>query len=64
LIESHKAAILAALAVTDDLFQARRAEREIEQRLNALTVEVSRLLPPRKRPPSGTGSFASSVDDG
>ncbi len=29
LIESHKAAILAALAITDDLFQVRTAEREM-----------------------------------
>ena len=50
LIESHKAAILAALAVTDDLFQARMAEREMGKRLHALTEQVSRLLPPRKRP--------------
>ncbi len=63
LIESHKAAILAALAVTDDLFQARSAEREMEQRLHALTTEVSRLLPPPKRPSQPPGSFASSADD-
>jgi cell division protein ZapA len=50
LIESHKAAILAALAVTDDLFQARMAEREMGKRLHALTEQVSRLLPPGKRP--------------
>ncbi len=64
LIESHKAAILAALAITDDLFQSRVAEREMEQRLNALTIEISRLLPPRKRPSRAPGTFASSADDG
>jgi cell division protein ZapA len=64
LIESHKAAILAALAITDDLFQSRVAEREMEQRLSALTNEISRLLPPRKRPPRAPGTFASSADDG
>ena len=64
LIESHKAAILAALAITDDLFQSRVAEREMEQRLSALTTEISRLLPPRKRPARAPGTFASSADDG
>ena len=64
LIESHKAAILAALAITDDLFQSRVAEREMEQRLSALTSEISRLLPPRKRPYRAPGTFASSADDG
>ncbi len=63
LIESHKAAILAALAITDDLFQTRLAEREMEQRLSALSTEVSRVLPPRKRPPRAPSSFASSADD-
>ncbi len=63
LIESHKAAILAALAITDDLFQVRSAEREMEQRLSALSTEVSRLLPPGKRPSKEPGSFASSADD-
>ena len=63
LIESHKAAILAALAITDDLFEARVAERDMEQRLRGLTAEVSRLLPPRKRPSRAPGSFASSADD-
>lgn len=63
LIESHKAAILAALAIADDLFQARLAEREMEKRLNALTEQVSRLLPPRKRPSKAPGSFASSAGD-
>ncbi|MCH6546888.1 MAG: cell division protein ZapA [Gemmatimonadetes bacterium] len=64
LIESHKAAILAALAITDDLFQVRTAGREMEQRLSALTTQVSRLLPPVKRPSGAPGSFASSADDG
>lgn len=55
-VESHKAAILAALAITDELFQARRGDREVATRLNALADEVARLLPPAKRgtrtPPS------------
>ena len=34
-VETHKAAILAALAITDELFQARRGDREIATRKNA-----------------------------
>ena len=63
IVESHKAAILAALAITDDLFQSRLAEREMEQRLTALTDEIERLLPPKKRPSRASGPFASTADD-
>jgi cell division protein ZapA len=49
MVESHKAAILAALAITDELFQARRGDREIAARLSAAAEEVARLLPPAKR---------------
>ena len=63
-IESHKAAILAALTITDDLFQSHVAEQEMEQRLSTLTTEIFRLLPPRKRPSREPGTFASSADDG
>jgi len=54
-VESHKAAILAALAITDELFQARRGDRDIAGRLNSLTDEVARLLPPAKRGTRGSG---------
>ena len=50
IVESHKAAILAALAITDELFQSRRSQAELAERIEALTAEVSRLLPPAKRP--------------
>ncbi len=49
MVESHKAAILAALAITDELFQARRSDGEIAVRLSAAADEVARLLPPAKR---------------
>ncbi len=49
MVETHKAAILAALAITDELFQARRGDREIATRLAAAAGEVARLLPPAKR---------------
>lgn len=62
IVESHKAAILAALAITDDLFQSHRAEHEIAARLAALTGQLSRLLPPDKRPAPSPDAFAPSAD--
>ncbi len=48
-METHKAAILAALAITDELFQSRRGDREFAARLTALADEFAPLLPPAKR---------------
>ena len=48
-VESHKAAILAGLAITDELFQSRRGDREAAARLNAMAEDLARLLPPAKR---------------
>ena len=49
IVETHKAAILAALAITDELFQSRRQQDELSQRLKQLSAELARLLPPQKR---------------
>ena len=49
MIETHKAAILAALAITDELFQARREDRQIADRLSRMADEFARMLPPSKR---------------
>jgi cell division protein ZapA len=49
MIETHKAAILAALAITDELFQARREDRQIADRLTRMADEFARMLPPAKR---------------
>ncbi len=49
MVESHKAAILAGLAITDELFQARRGDREQAARLSAMADDLARLLPPAKR---------------
>ena len=49
MVETHKAAILAALAITDELFQSRRGDREIAERVSSLADEFARLLPPAKR---------------
>ena len=48
-IETHKAAVLAALAITDELLQAREAGKAAEKRLDGLTAQLTRLLPPTKR---------------
>ena len=48
-MDVQKAAILAALAITDELFQARRGDREIATRMTALADDLARLLPPAKR---------------
>lgn len=49
LVETHKAAILAALDITNELFQARKGEREVAARLAALSDDLEKLLPPQKR---------------
>jgi cell division protein ZapA (FtsZ GTPase activity inhibitor) len=48
-LEAHKAAILAGLAVTDELFRSRRSDDEAAKRLRLLADEMARLLPPTKR---------------
>lgn len=49
MVESHKAAILAALAITDELFEARKQQQEMAARIRQLTDNLARLLPPQKR---------------
>ncbi|HSR15963.1 MAG TPA: cell division protein ZapA [Gemmatimonadales bacterium] len=55
-VEAHKAAILAGLAVTDELFQARRADTALAARLVGLAEDVSRLLPPGRRGAGGASA--------
>ena len=49
LIETHKAAILAAMQITDELFRERTTSRLVEDEVRALGNEVRRWLPPGKR---------------
>jgi cell division protein ZapA len=55
-VETHKAAILAALSITDELFQARRGDRDIANRINSVADDLARLLPPAKRGSRGSGN--------
>jgi cell division protein ZapA len=52
-IETQKAAILAALQITDQLFKARSANEQVEGQLDALSAEIRRWLPPAKRGDTG-----------
>ena len=49
IVETHKAAILAALDITNELFQSRKGEREVAARLAALADDLAKMLPPGKR---------------
>jgi cell division protein ZapA len=49
MVETHKAAILAALAITDELFEARKQQAEMASRLRTMSSDLARLLPPQKR---------------
>ena len=49
MVETHKAAILAALAITDELFEARKGAQETASRIRDMTGDIARLLPPQKR---------------
>jgi cell division protein ZapA len=49
LIETHKAAILAAMQITDELFRERTTARLVEDELRGLAGEVRHMLPPAKR---------------
>lgn len=48
-IETHKAAILAAMKITDELFHAREEGEALAGDMRALADEIRRLLPPAKR---------------
>jgi cell division protein ZapA len=54
-IEANRAAILAALQITSELFQEREANQAIRDAMHSLSGDVRRMLPPAKR---GDGSVA------
>ncbi|MCC6931174.1 MAG: cell division protein ZapA [Gemmatimonadaceae bacterium] len=52
-VENHKAAILAALQITDELFRARASAKSVDEAMDSLALEIRRWLPPAKRGESG-----------
>ncbi|GJG88505.1 hypothetical protein tb265_36860 [Gemmatimonadetes bacterium T265] len=54
-VETHKAAILAALQITDELLRLRATDEARDARLRALSDEVARLLPPARRSADAAG---------
>lgn len=44
-----KAAILAAMSITDELFKERAKQEEVAERMRTLSGELRRWLPPAKR---------------
>lgn len=48
-IESNRAAILAALQITDELYKLREHLTDSDQAMRALSSEIRRWLPPAKR---------------
>ncbi|MBM4186543.1 MAG: cell division protein ZapA [Gemmatimonadetes bacterium] len=48
-VDMQRAAILAGLAVTDELFQVRRDGETSIERIRAIEARLSRLLPPGRR---------------
>jgi cell division protein ZapA len=48
-VERHRAAILAALQITDELFRLRDARLDVARRVGDIAADVRRWLPPGKR---------------
>ena len=48
-VETHRAAILAALQITAELLDAKREGEQVASRLKGLADEIRPLLPPAKR---------------
>ncbi|HVS59172.1 MAG TPA: cell division protein ZapA [Gemmatimonadaceae bacterium] len=49
IVEAQKGAILAALSITDELFDAREAGEELAGAMKRLSAEIRPWLPPAKR---------------
>jgi cell division protein ZapA len=48
-VETHKAAILACLRIAGELFEQRRADASLVERMQAMSDEIRPWLPPAKR---------------
>ena len=47
--DMNKAAILAALSITNELFEARREAQHVAASMTALSADIRKWLPPAKR---------------
>ena len=54
--DAHRAALLAGLAMTDELFQARQGDAEQSAALTRLSERLTRLLPQGKRGGAAKGA--------
>lgn len=52
-IEVQKAAILAALQITDELIKLKASSADLDHKIDALSAEIRRWLPPAKRGDTG-----------
>jgi len=55
-VDAHRAALLAGLAITDELFQGRQGDGDHATRLASLTDRLARLLPPGRRGARAAGA--------
>ena len=55
-VESHKAAILAAMQIAGELFEERQASGSLAAQIDALSGDVQRMLPPAKRKSGGVAA--------
>jgi cell division protein ZapA len=55
-VETHKAAILAALQITDELFRERAAVTSIADDIRQLASDIRPLLPPPRRGEEGASA--------
>ena len=61
-IEANRAAILAALQITSELFEAREASASIASARHELSAEVAHMLPPTKRGDASDGAVELPVE--
>jgi cell division protein ZapA (FtsZ GTPase activity inhibitor) len=55
-VDAHRAALLAGLAITDELFQGRQGDEEHAARLATMRDALARLLPPARRGGAAKGA--------
>ena len=63
-IDTQRAAILAAMKITDELFGERAAAAAMDGAIETLSGEVRRWLPPAKRHPSPSGEMDAIHEGG